>query len=84
MSKLEPAPAPPKVEAKVKASTFASYLAGLALLAVLNGITDTNLVAGLPDWLEVIVAPFVPAVVTLAAGYIARHTPRPDLPMRQR
>jgi hypothetical protein len=73
--------APPKrpIEIKVKVATVATYLGSLAALAVLNGITSTNLVAGLPDVIEVFVAPLIPAAITLVSGYVARHTPRPDL-----
>ncbi|KPC65044.1 hypothetical protein, partial [Streptomyces chattanoogensis] len=61
----------PTVESKVKAASIASYLGLLALLAILNGVSDTNLVAGLPDVVEVLVAPIIPAAVALVAGYVA-------------
>lgn len=83
MSSFNTAPAP-KVETKVKAASIFSYFGLLALLAILNGVTDTNLVAGLPDWIEVLVAPVIPAAVGLVAGYVASHTPRPDLPSSSR
>ncbi|MCZ7376557.1 hypothetical protein [Micromonospora sp. WMMC250] len=73
-----PTPAAP-VETKVKVATIFTYLGSLALLAILNGITSTNLIAGLPDVIEVFVAPMVPAAITLVSGYLAKHTPRPDL-----
>lgn len=83
MTNATPAPAP-AVETKVKAASVATYLGLAALLAVLNGIADTNLVSGLPDVIEVLVAPVIPAAIALVAGYVTRHTPRPDLPMSQR
>jgi len=69
----------PPIERKVKAATIAVYIATSALLGILNGVTDANLVAGLPDWLEVFVAPLLPAAAAWIAGYRAKHTPRPDL-----
>lgn len=74
-----PSAAPAPVEAKVKAASIASYVGLAALLAILNAVTETNLVSGLPDVIEVLVAPVIPAAITLVAGYKARHTPRPDL-----
>lgn len=64
------------VERKVKAATWASYLGLVGLLAVLNAVADTNLVTGLPDWLEVFIAPLIPAGITFVAGYQAKHDPR--------
>lgn len=78
MTQYNSTPAAP-VETKVKVATIATYLGSLALLAILNGITSTNLVAGLPDVIEVFVAPMLPAAITLVTGYLAKHTPRPDL-----
>lgn len=83
MSSTIPTPAP-KVERKVKAAGIATYLGIAAGLGVLNAATDINLIAGLPDWLEVFVAPFIPTVITSLSAYQARHTPRPDLPSLQR
>ena len=67
------------VESKVKASAAWSYLLALAGLAVVNGVSDTTLLTDLPDTLEIFVAPLVPAAAAGIAGYLARHTPRPDL-----
>lgn len=77
-------PTAPKVERKVKAAAIWTYLAACAGLGIVNGISDANLVAGLPDWAEVFVAPIVPTVAAWIAGYKARHTPRPDLSPQQR
>lgn len=85
MSQFESVPASaPAVETKVKAASIASYLGLVALLAVLNGVSDTNLVTGLPDVVEVLVAPMIPAAISLVAGYVAKHSRRPDLPAAQR
>ncbi len=71
-------PATPKapIEAKVKAATAATYLGLVVLLAFLNGVSDSNLIGELPDLVEVLVAPVLPAAITLVAGYVTRHTPR--------
>lgn len=73
-----PLPAGP-VEAKVKAAGWATYLGGVGLLAILNAFSDANLIAGLPDAVEVFVAPMVPTAITTAAAWLAKHTPRPDI-----
>lgn len=62
-----------KMELKVKASAAASYLASLAGLTALGTVTDY--VESLPDQIEVLVYPFVPALVSLAAGYLKRNRP---------
>jgi hypothetical protein len=67
------------VETKVKAASWASYLGGVGLLAVLNAFSDANLIAGLPDVVEVFVAPMVPTAITMFAAWQAKHTARPDL-----
>lgn len=76
--------ATPTIEGKVKAAAVASYLGLVALLAILNGVADTNLVSALPDVVEVLVAPILPAAIALVAGYVTKHTPRPDLPSSAR
>ena len=70
------APGSGPIERKVTAATVATYLGSVGLLAVLNGVADTNLITALPDLAEVFIAPMVPAAIALVAGYIARHTPR--------
>lgn len=72
------------VEAKVKAAGIATYLGLGAALAILAGVTDLNLIAGLPDWLEVFVAPMLPTAITTITAYRTKHTPRPDLPAESR
>jgi hypothetical protein len=62
------------VERKVQASTGAAAVSGLALWALGHYVFK----AGVPDvvasWIYVI----VPSVLTFGAGYLAKHTPRPD------
>ncbi|GIH91923.1 hypothetical protein ACFFMN_34050 [Planobispora siamensis] len=74
-----------KVEAKVKASTVATYLSLLAVLTVLQAVNARlDLIAFLPDVVETLVVPLLPGLITYVAGYMAKHEPRPDLPMAQR
>lgn len=73
------------VEAKVKWATLGSYLGSVAVLSVLQAVnSDLSLIAFWPDWLETITVPLLPAAITAVAGFRARHTPRPDLPLSQR
>jgi len=70
---------PAPVETKVKAASIAAYLGLVALLAILNAVSDANLISGLPDVVEVFAAPLIPTAIAYVAGYVAKHTPRPDL-----
>lgn len=79
MSGTTPAdPLPPntnKVEPKVWWATVGSYLAGLVALLVINLSDDQTklLISALPDTIEPLVLPLVPAIVAFAGGYVARH-----------
>lgn len=74
-----PAPKGP-VEKKVKASAYATYGGVVLLMLIMQGVSnDPGMIAFLPDWLETLIIPLVPAGLTWAAGYRAKHTPRPDL-----
>ncbi|AIV35631.1 hypothetical protein [Streptomyces sp. CCM_MD2014] len=67
------------VEAKVKAGTALTYLAGVAGLSVVNAVQgDPLLIGGLPDWLEPFVLSLLPAAGSAIGGWIAPHTPAPD------
>ena len=61
------------VETKVKASTAAAALSGLALWALGRYIFK----AAVPDVVASWVYTIVPALITFGAGYVARHTNRP-------
>lgn len=63
------------VEAKVTASAGAAAASGLVLF-VLGRYAFRGAV---PDVIASWVYAAVPAVLAFAAGYLARHTPRPDL-----
>jgi len=63
-------------EAKVKAASTATFLAGL-VIAVLNAVVaDSSLLGPLPVWLQAPILALVPTALTWLAGYQARHTPR--------
>ena len=64
------------VEAKVKASTAAAALSGLALWALGRYVFRGEVPDVVVSWVYVI----VPSVITFAAGYLARHTARPGDP----
>ena len=63
------------IEVKVSAATIASAVSGLGLWAlqtyVFHGEVPLPVLAA--------VQTVVPAIVTFAAGWLAPHTPRPDL-----
>ncbi len=71
-----PAEAPPPagaVEEKTKAGAVAAYIAAFALFAVLtNSSTDLTF---LPDWLETVIYPLLPALVSFLASYLKSHRP---------
>ena len=63
------------VEQKVTASTAAAAVSGIVLWILGRYAFKT----GVPDVIASWVYVAVPAVITFAAGYLAKHTPRPDL-----
>lgn len=62
------------VETKVKAGTAAAAACGLAMWALSRYVFKGTV----PDVIASWVYALVPAAVTFAAGYAAKHTPRPD------
>lgn len=65
------------VETKVGAATGAAYLTSSGLLAVLGHMQDgERLLDAMPDSASALVLALVPAILTFAAGWSARHTPR--------
>lgn len=73
-----PVTTPAPVEKKVKAATLATYFGSVALLAVLGAVnSDPLLISGFPDWIEAILIPVLPALVTFFTAYRTKHTPRP-------
>ena len=63
------------IEVKVSAATIASAVSGLGLWALQTYVFRTDV----PLPVVAAVTTVVPAVVTFIAGYLAPHTPRPDL-----
>ncbi|MGW8746549.1 holin [Streptomyces sp. NPDC055794] len=68
------------IEKKATAGSALAYLASLAGLAILGGVTDDpSLISGMPDTLEPFVLALVPAAGAWIAGWAAPHTPRSDV-----
>jgi hypothetical protein len=63
------------IEVKVSAATIASAVTGLGLWALQTYVFHGEV----PLPVLGVVQTVVPAVITFAAGYLAPHTPRPDL-----
>jgi hypothetical protein len=64
------------VETKVQAGTAAAAVSGLALWALGTYVFKGDVPDVVASWIYVI----VPGVLTFAAGYLAKHTPRPAAP----
>jgi hypothetical protein len=62
------------VETKVQAGTAAAAVSGLALYALGRYVFKGDVPDVVASWVYVI----VPGVLTFAAGYLAKHTNRPD------
>lgn len=61
------------VEAKTTAAAYAAYAGAFVLFAILtNTATDLSF---LPDWLETIIYPLVPALVAFLGAYMKSHKP---------
>ena len=77
MTLINPEPAATKkTEPKVTAATVGSYVAGFLALLITNLATgsDNELIsATIPDWLEAILDPLIPALVAFLSGYQAKH-----------
>jgi hypothetical protein len=68
------------IERKVTWATAAAYLTSSGLLGVLAAVQDNaRILEPMPDSLSPLVLSLVPGLITFAAGWKARHTPRPDL-----
>ncbi|MFB6950167.1 holin [Streptomyces niveus] len=73
------------VETKVKAATAAAYVGSTGLVAALAAIQDdARLLDFLPDGLTPFVVSLIPAAITAAAGWKAKHTPRTARPLPRR
>ncbi|MGJ5693106.1 holin [Streptomyces albidoflavus] len=68
------------VERKVKASSALTYLVGVAGLSIVNAVQgEPVLISALADWLEPFVLAILPAAGAAIGGWMAPHTPRPEL-----
>ena len=63
------------VEQKVTASTAAAAVAGLGIYLLQRYVFHGDVDPTLASWIYAL----TPGVLTFAAGYFAKHTPRPDL-----
>jgi len=71
-----------QIEAKVMSATFASFVASL-LLAILNAtVASSQLMGGLPAWLQFLLVTFAPSLATFLSGYAAKHTAKPPVVTR--
>lgn len=52
-----------------------TYVGATLLLAMLNAFANPDLRTGMPGWVEVFVAPLVPALITLVTSYLAPEPP---------
>ncbi|MGX1514057.1 holin [Streptomyces collinus] len=67
------------VEPKVKWATAAAYLTSSGLLGVLGAVEDNaRILEPLPDPVSALALALVPGLLTFAAGWKARHAPRPE------
>lgn len=75
----------PVLESKVAWASTWVFLGLNVVLYMLELIRDTPvLVTPLPDWMEPPLLSAIPTLLALVAGYLTKHTPRPDLPATQR
>jgi hypothetical protein len=64
------------IEAKVWASTAATFAVSL-VLAVLNAVQDDHALLGsTPAALQAVIIAVLPTAITFLGGYYAKHTPR--------
>ena len=61
------------IEPKVKWQAIVTYLVGVVGLSLFNAVTDANLVTELPTTVQIFVAPLLPVIGGLIAGYQAKH-----------
>lgn len=66
-----------RVERKVQASAAAAAVSGVALWVLGRYVFKTGVPDVVASWVYVI----VPGALTFAAGYLARHTNRPAMPL---
>lgn len=62
-----------EMEPKVKWQAIAQYILGVVVVGTVGAVTDGNIVAELPDYISMFLAPIIPVIGGLASGYAARH-----------
>lgn len=68
-----PQPGPGPVETKTKIGAWSTYAGAFVLFAILtSSATDLSF---LPDWLEVVLYPLVPALASFLGSYLKSHKP---------
>lgn len=67
------------VETKVRASTAATAVLGMVMAAVTWAQDHPESLPALPRWAQGLILLVAPPLVTAVSGYLAAHTPRPDL-----
>lgn len=72
------------IEAKVKAATSVGLVVGLVITLLNTLVGNSQLMAGLPGWLQSLLSLFGPPLAVFLGGFYAPHTPRvapvPDPP----
>lgn len=68
-----PRPGPGPIEEKTKAGAYVTYAAAFLMFTVLTG-TGTDL-SRLPDWLETVLYPLIPAAASWLGSYLKSHEP---------
>lgn len=73
MMPTAPLPTAGPVETKTKAGAYATYVGAVLVFAVLtNTTTDLSF---LPDWVETLLYPLIPALASLLGSYMTSHKP---------
>lgn len=62
------------VESKTWAATFATFIASFAGLTLLSSV-DTDMINGLPDWLETPVYSLLTSGIAYLSAYYTAHKP---------
>lgn len=64
-----------KITRPAKVATVVTYAGLTGVLAVLNVFADPNMRTGLPSWVEVFVAPMLPALIAFTASHRTKVMP---------
>lgn len=64
-----------KIETKTQAAGLAAWIGSSVLLMILNGLSDTATVTGLPAWAASILYGVLPGLTAMVAAYQVKHRP---------